>query len=71
MSKGGWACLGFILVLVGGSFIAYTILDRMSEMRVESEYAIGFIGLAIIIIPILSILGAIIGYFAGGTSSKT
>ena len=71
MSKSGGACLGFISVLVGGPIIAYGILNEMSKRGVESEYAMGFMLLAIIIIPILSILGAIIGYFAGGTSSKT
>ena len=70
MSKGRAAFLGFISVIVGGYIIAYLILDKMSEMGAESESVIGFIGLALIIIPILSILGAIIGYFAGGTSSN-
>ena len=70
MSKGRAAFLGFITVLIGGSIIAYLILDRMSEMGAESESVIGIIGLALIIIPILSILGATIGYFAGSARSN-
>jgi len=70
MSKGGGAFLGFISVLVGGSIIAYMILDKMTEMGAESESVIGFIGLVIIIISSLSILGAIFGYLVGGTSSN-
>ncbi|MHA1234027.1 MAG: hypothetical protein ACTSO6_09295 [Promethearchaeota archaeon] len=71
-SSVGGACIGFLAVLVGGIAIVYGILNSGS---LDSDPAIGVLGLSIVVIPVLAIFGAIfgaiIGHFASGTSSKT
>lgn len=61
----GGACLGFLVVLVGGIYFAYMIFDSVTG-TIHMEHPETIIAVAVIIIPVLAIFGAIIGYFTSG-----
>lgn len=56
------ACIGFLVVLIGGNVIVFMIIQNGT---LDEHTALIIFGGSLAVIPILSILGAIIGYFFG------
>ncbi len=68
MGSLGGACIGFLACLVGSILIMNMV---SSSNLLGSHSAMVFYPIFMfVVIPVLSILGAIIGYFAGGKSNK-
>jgi len=66
MARSVWgACLGFIVTLIGGIVIVFMIVQNVKTGIVDEHGALIILLGSFFIIPILSILGAIIGYFFG------
>ena len=58
----GGACIGFLVTLIGGFVIVFMIIQNGT---LDEHTALIIFGGSFSAIPILSILGAIIGYFFG------
>lgn len=66
MARSAWgAFIGFLVTLIGGIVIVFMIVANVKTGIVDEHGALIILFGSFFIIPILSILGAIIGYFFG------
>ena len=66
MARSAWgAFIGFVVTLIGGIVIVFMIVQNVITGIVDEHGAMIILFGSLFIIPLLSILGAIIGYFFG------